>query len=112
MTAFVLMLVMAVTVEALVQYTKTVIDAVAKKKVKTAVTQLAALLVSVTLCILAGADIYAALGVPFMTIGGRDWAGLILTGVFASRGANYAADILKCLQSAAQGKLPPAADKQ
>ena len=95
MTGFVLMLVLAVTVEAIVQYIKAVIDMITAKDYKTAITQLAALLVSVMLCLLSGADVYGALGVTF--VGG--WAGMVLTGVFLlSRGANYAADLVKRLQ--------------
>ena len=95
------MLVLAVTVEALVQYAKTIMDMVTAKDRKTAITQLGALLVAVALCVLAGADVYGAFGVSF---GGTSWLGAVLTGVFASRGANYAADIVKALQTATQGK--------
>ena len=98
-----LMLVLAVTVEALVQYSKTVIDMVTARDYKTAITQLGALLASVALCVLAGADIYAALGVSFGAAGGiGSPIGAVLTGVFASRGANYAADMVKALQGAAK----------
>lgn len=100
MTGFILMLVLAVTVEAIVQYIKAVIDMITAKNYKTAITQLAALLVSVTLCLLSGADVYGVLGVTF--VGG--WAGKVLTGVFASRGANYAADLVKRLQGAKTGE--------
>ena len=101
MTAFILAIILAVTVEALVQYTKTLIDMVTAKDYKTAITQLGALLVAVALCVLAGVDAYAALGVSF---GGAEWVGAVLTGVFASRGANYTADILKRLQAATGDK--------
>ena len=101
MTAIMLMLVLAVTVEALVQYSKTVIYMVAARDYKTAITQLGALLASVALCVLAGADIYAALGVSFGAAGGSP-IGAVLTGAFASRGANYAADMVKALQGAAK----------
>ena len=96
MTGIVLMLVLAVTVEGIVQYIKSIVEMVTKKDYKTAVTQLSALVISVALCLMAGADVYGALGVAFA--GG--WAGMVLTGVFASRGANYAADIIKRLQGA------------
>lgn len=77
MTGIVLMLVLAVTVEGIVQYIKSIIEMVTKKDYKTAVTQLSALVISVTLCLMAGADVYGALGVTFA--GG--WAGMVLTGV-------------------------------
>ena len=100
MTAIVLMFVFDVTVEAVVQYAKTIMDMVTAKDYKTAITQLAALLAAVSLCVLSGADVYGALGVSF---GGAGWLGSVLTGVFASRGANYAADIVKRLQGAKEG---------
>ena len=92
MTAILLFLTLAVTVEGLVQYIKTLIQG----EKKAAVIQLGALIIAVALCILSGADIYAALGVTF----GVPYVGCILTGIFASRGANYASDILGRLQAA------------
>ena len=50
MTGIVLMLVLAVTVEGIVQYIKSIIEMVTKKDYKTAVTQLSALVISVALC--------------------------------------------------------------
>lgn len=93
MTAILLFLTLAVTVEALVEYAKTIITGKDKKAIAL---QIGALAVSILLCVLTGADIYAALGVPFV----YPIAGCILTGVFASRGANYASDILGKLQKA------------
>ena len=58
MTGIVLMLVLAVTVEGIVQYIKSIIEMVTKKDYKTAVTQLSALVISVALCLMAGADVY------------------------------------------------------
>lgn len=82
MTQMMLILALAVTVEGLVQYAKCIIDMIVKKEYKTTITQLAALVVSIVLCLLAGADIYATFGITF--IGG--WVGMVLTGVLASRG--------------------------
>ena len=104
MTSIALMMVSAVTVEALVQYAKTIGSMAVQKQYKTALTQLAALFLSVGLCISADVNVYGVLGVRFAGFASRDWIGLVLTGIFASRGANYAADILKCLQTAAQGQ--------
>ncbi|MCI8554341.1 MAG: hypothetical protein HFJ80_05280 [Clostridiales bacterium] len=101
MTAAILMLILAVTVEALVQYSKAVMEMVTAKDYKTAVTQLCALAVAVVLCMASGADAYAALGISF---GSVPWAGAVLTGVFASRGANYASDMIKRLQGASEAE--------
>ena len=89
-------LTLAVTIEGIVEYIKTLIEG----EQKAAVIQIGALVVAVALCILSGADIYAALGVTF----GAPYVGCALTGVFASRGANYASDILGRLQGAGGGK--------
>ena len=84
-----LIIMLAVTVEALVEYGKSIGKAFADKQAKTAITQLCAMAVSVGLCGLAGADMYAVIGVPFAV----PWVGTILTGIFASRGANFVSDL-------------------
>lgn len=89
-----LTLMMAVTVEGLVEYGKSFGKAVLDKAWKTAGTQAAALVLGVGLCCAVRADFYAALGVTFAA----PWLGWLLTGVFASRGANYVSDLLKRLQ--------------
>ena len=96
MTGIALVLILSITVEGIVEYGKTIWDLVTNKNIKTAVFQACALIASVALCELAGADLFAQLGVAFSwtPIGG------ILTGIFASRGANYVADLIKRLQAA------------
>lgn len=80
---------MAVTVEALVEYGKSAVSAVKGNKA-TLIIQAVAVLVSVALCLLTGADFYGALGIRFA------WQpiGSVLTGVFAARGANYLSDLV------------------
>mgnify|MGYP001663011458 CR=1 FL=1 len=85
-----LILMLAVTVEALIEYGKSIGKAIADKQAKTAITQLCAVAVSIGLCGLAGADLYAAVGVEFSL----PWVGRILTGIFASRGANFVSDLI------------------
>ncbi len=85
----VLATVIAVTVEALVEYGKTIITAWHNGK-KAVLLQGAAVAVSVCLCLLSGADVYGALGIHFAWMP----AGCILTGVFAARGANYISDLV------------------
>lgn len=89
-----LVIVLAVTVEAIVEYGKSIGRAFLTGDIKTAVTQLCAIAISVTLCFAAGADFYAPLDVRFSA----PWVGMLLTGVFASRGANYVSDLVKKLQ--------------
>jgi len=91
MTSIVLIIVLAVTVEGLVEYVKTLMSA----DKKTIIIQMSALIASVVLCLASGADLYVFLGVSFV----YPVIGVILTGVFASRGANYVSDLIKRLQN-------------
>ena len=92
MNMIVLVLMMAVTVEALIEYAKTFGKAIIEKQWKTAATQAGAVAL--------GADFYAALGVNFNVA----WLGIALTGIFASRGANYVSDLVKKLQALGAAK--------
>ena len=42
-----------------------------------------------------GADLFVALGLDFR----YDWIGVLLTGIFASRGANYVSDFVGRLRT-------------
>ena len=66
MQTIVLILVLAITVEALIQYSKTIIEMLEKKQYKTFATQLAAILTSVFICFAAGVDLYLLGGVSFV----------------------------------------------
>ena len=101
MTGILLILALAVTVEAVVEYVKSIIKMVTDKDVKTLITQLAALAVSILLCFAAGADLYAVLGLDFalgLTFG-VPGVGIVLTGIFGSRGANYVSDLVSKLRN-------------
>ena len=76
-----LVLMLAVTAEALVEYGKSFAQAITGGKYTAVVLQL---------CVLSGADMYAALGVPFSLPA----VGMVLTGIFASRGANFVSDLI------------------
>ena len=60
MQTIVLILVLAITVEALIQYSKTIIEMLEKKQYKTFATQLTAILLSVFICFAAGVDKHQA----------------------------------------------------
>lgn len=94
MTGILLILALAVTVEAVVEYVKSIIKLVTDKDAKTLITQLSALSVSILLCFAADADLYAALGLSFAVPG----IGIVLTGIFGSRGANYVSDLVRKLR--------------
>ena len=95
MDMILLALAMAVTVEGLIEYIKTLGKAVLDKAWKTAATQGCALALGVALCFAVGADLYAALGVTFAL----PWVGQLLTGIFASRGSNYVSDLVGRLRA-------------
>lgn len=92
MTAILLFITLAITVEGIVEYIKSIIQ---QKDTKTIAIQMGALAASMILCVLSGADVYAFLGIDF----NAPFVGAILTGIFASRGANYASDFIGKLQS-------------
>ena len=99
MNAIVLAILMAVTVEGLVEYGSTIYKAFCNGEVKTAVKQIAACVAGIVLCVLVGADFYAGIGVTFKVA----ITGTVLTGIFVSRGANYVSDLVKKFQSIADG---------
>lgn len=96
MSMILLAIVMAIIVEALVEYGKTILSAVENHEYKTAVTQLLAIALAVMLCFAVQADVFLALGINFNV----QWIGILLTGIFASRGSNYVSDIVKKIQTA------------
>ena len=86
-------LILAITVEALIEYAKLVfVDKAIVWK------QVAALVLGVGLSVLAGTDLYAVVGVTFSV----PYVGVVLTGIIFSRGSNYVADFAKKLQGAKQ----------
>lgn len=85
-----LIIMLAITVEALVEYGKSIGKAFVAGKWKTAVTQLAAIAVAVLLCVATGADLFAVIGPVFAW----PWLGVVLTGIIISRGANYVSDFV------------------
>ena len=91
MDKIMLVIMLAVTVEAIIEYVKTFFDG---SDISTIVIRLAAIAVSIGLCVAAGADFYAALGIDFAV----PYIGTVLTGIFASRGANFVSDLVSKLQ--------------
>ena len=92
METFTLFVIMAVIVEGLVEYVKTIVE---MKDRKAVVIQLSALLAAVALCVLCGADVFTKLGMTFAV----PYVGCVLTGIFASRGSNYVSDLIGKLNS-------------
>ncbi len=95
MQGVVLVLIMAIVVEALVEYGKSIGKAFLAGSWKTAVTQLAAIAAGILLCTAAEADLFATIGLQFHC----SWIGVLLTGILISRGANYVSDFIRKLQN-------------
>ena len=101
MHTIVMILFLAITFEAIIQYSKTIIEMLEKKQYKTFATQLAAILLSVFICFTAGVDLYTLVGVSFTL----PWLGMLLTGIVVSRGSNYTSDFIKRLQNPDIGEI-------
>lgn len=97
MSQLVLTAMLAVTVEALVEYGKSVLLSAAQGGWKTAVIQLSAAVVAVLLCLLSGADLFCAMGIELGEIGGS-----VLTGILIARGSNYLADFISRITTVKQ----------
>lgn len=95
MTGIVIFLMLALIVEAFVEYAKSIGKGLADGQWKTAVTQIVALAVAQVLCFAIDLDIFKLVGLEFAWA----WLGVVLTGIFISRGSNYAADFVKRLQN-------------
>ncbi|MBR3779323.1 MAG: hypothetical protein IKL13_06365 [Clostridia bacterium] len=95
MTVIVIFLMLALIVEAFIEYAKSIGEGVSKGEWKTAVTQLCSIAVALVLCFATGLDVFAFVGLEFAW----PWLGVALTGVFISRGSNYASDFVKRLQN-------------
>jgi len=81
--------ILAITVEALIEYGKLIFQKEINWK------QIAAIVVAVGLAVAAGTDLYAILGVSFNV----PYIGIVLTGILFSRGANYLSDFIKLTQT-------------
>jgi hypothetical protein len=94
MEGIVLIITLAIIVEALIEYAKSIGKAIVGGGWKTAVTQLIAIICAIVLCFASGADLFAAIGLEFVW----PWLGVVLTGIIISRGANYVSDFITRLQ--------------
>ncbi len=90
MTQITLAIILAMTVEAMVEYSKSLQASVTAGGWKTIIIQLLAVVIAVCLCLLANVDVFAVFGVPLGDVGG-----CVLTGVLVARGSNYLADFLQ-----------------
>ena len=89
-----LILTIAVLLEALVEYAKTIAKTFEGHEYKLGVTQLVTVIAGVGFAFLFNLTLFAALGISVDAI-----ADHILTGIIISRGSNYASDLIKRLNS-------------
>jgi len=85
-----IIIVLAITIEALIEYAKEII------KGEIAWAQVGAIGVAILLAIAANADLYEVGGIEFNI----PYLGMILTGIFLSRGSNYVSDLIGKFQGA------------
>ena len=96
METIALLIAVAVLVEGLVEYVKTIIKVFTEGDVKTGITQLCAVGIGILLALITGANIFTALSINVT----YSWMGCVLTGILISRGSNYIFDLIKKLQGA------------
>ncbi|MGN0172406.1 MAG: hypothetical protein ACI39E_06455 [Acutalibacteraceae bacterium] len=94
MDGLMMVVAVSVTVEALVEYVKVFIKLFSKGCSHSMITQIIAVGIGIAVCFFCNADVYAVVGITFL------WPplGCVLTGIFASRGANYLNDFLSRLK--------------
>lgn len=80
----------AILIEALVEYAKTIMKMVEDGEKKTAITQCATVVLGILLSFAFNADLFVPIGIEVNHV-----VGTIITGIIASRGANYISDFIK-----------------
>ena len=87
-----LILTIAVLLEALVEYCKTVYKTFENGEIKLGITQAVTVIAGIGFAYLFGLKLFETLGIEV-----NQYADMILTGVVISRGSNYASDLIKRL---------------
>lgn len=95
MNGLLLAIIIAVTVEALIEYAKSAFDAVKAKEYEKIVFYSIALVLSIVLCFGSNTDLYTDLDVSFYP----NWIGTLLTGIFVSRGSSYLRSLVLSFQN-------------
>ena len=93
-----LAIVLAIITEALVEYASTVVKMFLEGDKKKAIKQAAAIIIAVVLCWSMNLNVFTPMGVQFSF----QIIGVVLTGIFASRGANFFSDLIKRLTTVRQ----------
>ena len=79
----------AILIEGLVEYGKTILDMVDTGERKTAIIQCITIVVGILMAFAFNADIFATVGIAV-----NHTIGMILTGIIMSRGSNYVSDFI------------------
>ncbi len=93
MDQLVLIFSVAIIVEALLEYTKSVVYMFTRGCVKCGVIRICAAVIGVGLALLTGVNLFAEFNIPIS----QPWIGSALTGIIISRGSNYLNDIISRL---------------
>lgn len=95
---FGIIIAIAILVEALIEYGKTIQQTFATGEKKTAITQLIAIVLGIFLAFAFGLNAFVIVGIAVHPI-----IGTVLTGIIISRGSNYASDLLSRITNPAVG---------
>lgn len=79
----------AILIEGLVEYGKTIGNMIENGEKKTAITQCITIVVGILLMFAFDKDLFAIIGMPV-----NHYIGVVLTGIIASRGSNYVSDFV------------------
>lgn len=79
----------AILIEGLVEYGKTIGNMIENGEKKTAITQCITIIVGILLMFAFDKDLFAVIGMPV-----NHYIGIVLTGIIASRGSNYVSDFI------------------
>ena len=89
--------IIATLIEGIIEYAKPAWDPTKREGMYE---MYAGAVVGILIAVLSGLDLFAALGVPLGNIEAvGPWAGIVLTGFFIGRGANYMHKIVQALPS-------------
>lgn len=95
MKTLTMIIMVAILLEAIVEYAKTIITMIEKKQYKTAITQLATIALGVTFAFIFNLQLFNnALSEFFEGLSINTKVDIVITGILFSRGANYFSDII------------------
>lgn len=93
MSKMIIVLVVAILIEALIEYFKSVQALFEGKDKKAGITQLITIVLGIVLAFAFGINLFSALDITVNAT-----LGIVLTGILISRGSNYMSDLIKKLQ--------------